>query len=346
MPKLPAAMPPFSPADCKLILPEAALKFRIDNGLTSPENLRRLNITAWLYLDKQGNQGVQVNPNTTIAQLLAQFGPADTRDAEVGIHSEGQAAEFFRTRPDLQVLQIFSERIPCAAMCAPLLRNYFPGKPVFYYFDRRSWDARKSAGEVIGDAYGLVDAKAQALAKIQYEFEVLSNALNSIRNEHRIQLDLIRKSWNPMGRAVQVFNPVKTPELAIWNETLATLRTVKSMLAAKNNARAAAFLVVARMQYVVAVKKFASWKDGFEAGAHRSYIAIGVIAVATILTAGAFLEVAPEVAEAAVTTQETLTRIEVLSDQVDTFIRIASSEEEPLRAIEEAVRYAQSLPGP
>lgn len=78
----------------------------------------------------------------------------ETRDAEVGIHSEAQAAEWFRTRPKLRVLQIFSERIPCPKMCAPMLRNYFPGVPWYYYYDRRSW---------FGDSGGLVKTAAAAL---------------------------------------------------------------------------------------------------------------------------------------------------------------------------------------
>jgi hypothetical protein len=58
-------------------------------------------------------EGIQVNPNVTIAELERLFGPASTPDAEVGFHSEACAAEWFRLRPDLHVLQIFSERVPC-----------------------------------------------------------------------------------------------------------------------------------------------------------------------------------------------------------------------------------------
>jgi hypothetical protein len=94
---------------------------------------------AWLYRDERGVECVKVNPNITIAQLRHQFGPPETPDAEVGIHSEAQAAEWFRTRPALRVLQIFSERVPCPMMCAPMLRRYFPGVPWYYYYDRRSW---------------------------------------------------------------------------------------------------------------------------------------------------------------------------------------------------------------
>jgi hypothetical protein len=64
-----------------------------------------------------------VNPNATISELIKQFGPAETPDAEVGIHSIMKATEWFRVRPDLRVLQILSERIPCAKMCAPMHRR-------------------------------------------------------------------------------------------------------------------------------------------------------------------------------------------------------------------------------
>ncbi len=161
MPNIPSSDPAGSPR-CDLRLPEAALNFRKSNDppLTSLKYLGAINVTAWLYRDSRGVEGIQVNPNTTIAELLKQFGPAETPDAEVGIHSEGRAGEWFRTRPAFRVLQIFSERIPCPKMCAPMLRRYFPGVPWYYYFDRRSWlgpnrKLVKTAAEVLKAAYGL-----------------------------------------------------------------------------------------------------------------------------------------------------------------------------------------------
>lgn len=128
--------------------------------MTSLKYLGQINVTAWLYLDPQGIQKIQVNPNTTIAELLKQFGPPETSDANVGIHSEGKAAEWFRTQPNLRVLQIFSERIPCPMMCGPMLRQYFPGVPWYYYYDRNSWRGPggkpiKTAAEILKVAYQL-----------------------------------------------------------------------------------------------------------------------------------------------------------------------------------------------
>src|ERR1700758_3260460 len=140
MPKTPLAYPNFaSPCDSRL--PQAAWQFRLRHAppLTSAKFLGGINVTAWLYQDKTGAQHVQVNPNTTIEELIRQFGPAETPDAEVGIHSEMKAGEWFRLQRDCRVLQIFSERIPCQKMCGPMLRTYFPGVPWYYYYDRRSW---------------------------------------------------------------------------------------------------------------------------------------------------------------------------------------------------------------
>jgi hypothetical protein len=160
MPRIPIAKP--IEARCDLRLPEAALAFRRRNvpPLTSPQYLGAINITAWLYRDKHGVEGIQVNPNTTIAELVRKFGSAQTPDAEVGFHSEMHAGEWFRVRPEFQVLQIFSERIPCAKMCAPMLRQYFPGVPWFYYYDSSSWhgpagELVKRAGDILKSVYGL-----------------------------------------------------------------------------------------------------------------------------------------------------------------------------------------------
>jgi hypothetical protein len=138
------------------------LKFRLQHFpvLTTAAYLGALNVTVWLYRDKMGREGLQVNPNTTIKELIKQFGPADTPDAEVGIHSEAKAAEWFRLRPDLRVLQIFSERIPCPKMCGPMLRTYFPGVPWYYYYDKRSWigtDGKlmKYSADILKSVYGL-----------------------------------------------------------------------------------------------------------------------------------------------------------------------------------------------
>jgi len=133
---------------------------RASPRLTTADYLRAINVTAWLYRDAAGVERIRVSPNIAIAELVAKFGPAATPDAEVGIHSEVQAAEWFRLNRGCPVLQIFSERIPCHEMCAPMLTNYFPGVPWYYYYDRSKWRGPgggvvKTVAEVLKMAYGL-----------------------------------------------------------------------------------------------------------------------------------------------------------------------------------------------
>jgi hypothetical protein len=154
-------MPIASPR-CDPRLPEAALRYRQTNQppLTARDALGAINVTAWLYRDQNGVEGIQVNPNVTIAELARVFGPAATPDAEVGFHSEGRAVEWFRTRPQLKVLQIFTERIPCSGMCGPMLRHYYPGVPWYYYYNSNSWRGNRGellrrAGDILQAVYGL-----------------------------------------------------------------------------------------------------------------------------------------------------------------------------------------------
>jgi hypothetical protein len=207
-------------------------------------------------------------------------------------------------------------------------------------------------------------ASVQALAKIKDQFERLSNAKDLTKSEHAAQLNLIRRSLNPMGRAVQAFNPVATPELSIWNAVEETLDTVGELLDANNVPKAGAFLLAARLQYLVSLRQFVRWKDGFETGARRTNVAIGVISVAIILTAvAAFAAAAGGAAAsgaaaggaatgggatggatAAANAAQALERLQLLSENADNFIRIASSEGEPVQIIEEIVRTASAMP--
>ena len=159
MPRTPSSRP--DGWKCDIRLPAAALAYRRSiPELLAPEGLGRINVTAWLYVDERAERHVKVNPNVTLAQIRNEFGRAPTRDAETGIHSEGIAAQFFKDNQTFRVLEIFSERIPCRIMCAPMLRNYFRGVLWFYYYDRESWrddewKLIKRAADVLRVAYEL-----------------------------------------------------------------------------------------------------------------------------------------------------------------------------------------------
>ena len=158
MVRLPSAFSPYS-GPCDLRLPREALAYRRSRGILTAQALGAINVTAWLYADAQGRQQVTVHENTPIAQIRAEFGPAATPDAEVGFHSEGHAAEWFRTHQRCTVLQIFTERIPCYE-CGSLLRRYLPGVPWYYYYAKHSWkdaDGRRllRVANALKTAYGL-----------------------------------------------------------------------------------------------------------------------------------------------------------------------------------------------
>ncbi len=101
MPKIPNAKPIDSPR-CDARLPEAALRYRrtANPPLITCEALGAINVTAWLYRDRNGVEGIQVNPNITIAELNRVFGPASTPDAKVGFHSEGYDGKKYRGPAD------------------------------------------------------------------------------------------------------------------------------------------------------------------------------------------------------------------------------------------------------
>jgi hypothetical protein len=164
MPRVPLNRPYWS-SSCDPRLPQAALAFRIGSApqLTTATYLSQINVTAWLYRDENGNEAIKVNPNIRIQEIIKRFGRAESPDAEIGIHSEGIAAQWFRDQlreQDLEVLQIFSERIPCKKMCGPMLDHYFPGVPWYYYYGRDTWygpggRVERRAGDVLKTVYGL-----------------------------------------------------------------------------------------------------------------------------------------------------------------------------------------------
>ena len=160
MPKTPSSWPD-DVLPCDPRLPAEALAYRRSEGLTSDLLLGSINITAWLFRDRNGQTNVKGNPNVTIKEIVKEFGRAETPDAEVGLHSEMLAAKWFRQQRGLQVLQVFSERIPpCPAMCAPMLKHYYPGIAWYYYYNPRSLKNEQGgivrrAAAVLKPAYGI-----------------------------------------------------------------------------------------------------------------------------------------------------------------------------------------------
>lgn len=132
----------------------AAWEFRVAEGLTSQQQLGAMNVTAWLYRDKFGKDEIYVRRNITINEIQVVFDKAATKQAEIGFHAEALAGQFFLAGiSNMKVKEIFSDRIPCSnptggnnrAGCLQLLKNNFPGIPV--YFMHNSYDTT-AAGNV------------------------------------------------------------------------------------------------------------------------------------------------------------------------------------------------------
>ena len=129
--RVPNSKPMDSPR-CDPRLPYAAFRYRIAGSpqLISRAGLGAINVTAWLYKDKRGVEGIQVNPNVTIAELIRKFGSAPTPDAEVGFHSECLAAEWFRVRPAYKCFKSSPSAVPaarCALHCCDITTRQCPG---------------------------------------------------------------------------------------------------------------------------------------------------------------------------------------------------------------------------
>lgn len=340
--KRPATIVPFDPARADMRLPELALRYRRQTGLLNLDDLRRINITVWLYRNENGMEDFIVNPNITIAELRRQFPASDeTKDADdVGIHSEGRAAEFFRTRENLEVLQIFTERIPCFN-CSSLLRNLKQNFLISYYYDKRTWGL-KGAGAVLADVYEL-DVAAITATKLRNIRDILSNSLDRIKGDHQGQLTAIRNSWNPMGRVVQWANPASIPELSIWDDVATSLRDANRMLKARRFERASIYLAKARLQYMYAQAVYVKWKDGIDQAAVRAQWTIGVAAAtiaAAVLTMGASEALTPELTAAARAAQT----INTLDARVSLFIRIADSGAEIEEIVEQYDELLRAMP--
>lgn len=142
---------------CPYALPQQALIYRRKHRLLSLQSLGAFNLTAWAYETPEKSSGVYVAANTPLRELAREFAIPDLL---VGVHSEMHAAEWFRLRQKLRVTSIFTERIPCFE-CSSMLRNTYPGVPVYYYFNRASWTQGqwqlmlRSAGQALKEAYEL-----------------------------------------------------------------------------------------------------------------------------------------------------------------------------------------------
>jgi hypothetical protein len=93
----------------------------------------------------------------------------------------------------------------------------------------------------------------------------------------------------------RLFNrPIPPP--TIWINAYGSLLAVEGSLGRGNLREAIANLIRARRQLLVALRRYAAWKDGIEAAGTKAQLAIGAVAIATVVAVIA----GPAVVEAAI----------------------------------------------
>ena len=155
--------------DSQSPLVAAAWAFRLADHLTNQQQLAAMNVAAWLYTNNASSKDeIYVRRNITKNEIVAEFGPAPTKPAEVGFHAEAVAGDFFRKGINrMKVRAIFSERVPCSnptggnwrAGCRQLLQHYFSEFPVYYMYN--SYDTTEDGNAPVGKALSLGYSKRQ-----------------------------------------------------------------------------------------------------------------------------------------------------------------------------------------
>jgi hypothetical protein len=127
-------------------------------------------------------------------------------------------------------------------------------------------------------------ARQQASDAIRATAQRVRQQLELYEGEHRTQAALIEKPsltgfagfWTN-----RLFNR-DIPPPTIWVNAYGSLLAVESALARGNIRDATANLIRARRQLLVALRSYASWKNGIEAAGVKAQVAIGAVALAAI----------------------------------------------------------------
>ena len=189
--------------------------------------------------------------------------------------------------------------------------------------------------------------QGDVLSQLEAARSKLLHALNLYSNEHKAQLNLMNQSiagfWTN-----RLFN-TEPPQTVIWNNVFGRIAAVQTALGRQDIKEAFKQLVLARLYYLAAMKKYLTWKEGIPGAGTKMTIAIGVVAVAVIASVVVAYVAAAAAEEGAATAaaEQTVARIASTCQQADaTFIRVEILSEEIERrtaqvteeAIEELLR--------
>ena len=180
---------------------------------------------------------------------------------------------------------------------------------------------------MLTEAEAAIKKKVDALWR---ELSKLKKQVDLVEGEHQSQRDLIDKPsvTGFAGYVVDKFNKYPLPQMAIWLNAHAMMTATRGALYRRNPEAALGAYLQARRSYLIALKQFSAWKNGLDAAATRTKIAIGVVAGAAIaaFVAPAAIAAAAEwlgagaaagTAGAAAGEQQTLIRIADLVTKAD-----------------------------
>jgi hypothetical protein len=200
----------------------------------------------------------------------------------------------------------------------------------------------------------------EALRQLADKWQTLWNLYELYSNEHQTQLNLATNSI--AGYFVSRFNS-PAPPTVIWTNAYGRLLATKRYINQRDVVRATSSLLIARLWYLYALKRYATWKDGIEAAGESAQRAIWATAAAVVVvTVGACLaagaltgwagwgaaSTATGTATGTTAAEQTLARIAAACANAERAIRVADAaieEARILEAIAEAEREAAALGG-
>ena len=184
----------------------------------------------------------------------------------------------------------------------------------------------------------------KALGELQDYFERLTNALNSSHSEHVAEARLITDpSFSGFAGywTNRLFNR-DIPGIIIWNKAFVSMARAEACLKRKKLAEALSHLLEARIHYLAALKNYTNWKSGVEGAGVKMQVAIGAVAVVTVVlvTGPAIVAALGEAGGEASEAAETLDKIRVVTEQADKVFEAVDAAEEAA-SVEEIERMAE-----
>lgn len=198
-----------------------------------------------------------------------------------------------------------------------------------------------------------VDKRKEALRQLADNQQRLWNLYQLYSSEHQKQLDLATNSV--AGYLVSRFN-TPAPPTAIWTNAYGRLLATQRYIKEGDVVKATATLLIARLWYLYALKRYSTWKDGIEVAGKQAEKAILATAVAVVVvTVGACVAAgavtgwagwgaAAQTAGSPAAAKATLEAAVRVCGEAERIIRIADAATEDARMIE-SIEEAEKASG-